>query len=130
MVLLVLFFLSGFIASAAVVQKKVLETFNAGETITLECFISEEHENYYSWFKQSLGEAPTCILTLYADSLTPTFYGDFKNDERLSAVKNKTYFALIIKELKPSDTGIYYCGTRDYDLITFSNGLFLNYKGN
>ncbi|XP_067257077.1 uncharacterized protein [Chanodichthys erythropterus] len=124
-----LLFRTGFITSAAIVQKKVLETFNAGETITLECFISEEHENYYSWFKQSLGEAPTCILTLYADATTPAFYGDFKNDERLTAVKNKNYFALIIKESKPADTGIYYCGTRDYDLITFSNGLFLNYKG-
>ncbi|XP_048041393.1 novel immune-type receptor 12 isoform X1 [Megalobrama amblycephala] len=132
MLKLLIFFLlfrTGLTTSAAVVQTKVLETFNAGETITLECFISEEHENYYSWFKQSLGEAPTCILTLYAGASTPTFHGDFKNDERLTAVKKNNYFALIIKELKPSDTGIYYCGTRDYDLITFSNGLFLNYKG-
>ncbi|XP_067308073.1 uncharacterized protein [Pseudorasbora parva] len=129
---LVIFFLlfrTGFITSAAVVQKKVLETFSAGETITLECTISEKHENYYSWFKQSLGEAPTSILSLYVDAETPTFYGDFKNDTRFTAVKKNNYFALTIKELKASDTGIYYCGTRDYDLITFSNGLFLYYKG-
>lgn len=123
------FFFSGFITSAAVVQKKVLETFAAGETITLECLISEDHENYVSWFKQSLGEAPTCILSLYADASTPTFYGDFKNDTRLTAVKKNNHFTLIIKDLKPSDTGIYYCGARDYDHITFGNGMFLNYKG-
>lgn len=123
------FFFSGFITSAAVVQKKVLETFAAGETVTLECLISEDQENYVSWFKQSLGEAPTCILSLYTDALTPTFYGDFKNDTRLTAVKKNNYFTLIIKDLKPSDTGIYYCGARDYDHITFGNGLFLNYKG-
>lgn len=124
-----LLFRTGFITSAAVVQKKVLETFAAGETITLECLISEDHENYVSWFKQSLGEAPTCILSLYADASTPTFYGDFKNDTRLTAVKKNNHFTLIIKDLKPSDTGIYYCGARDYDHITFGNGMFLNYKG-
>ncbi|CAM4517413.1 unnamed protein product [Leuciscus chuanchicus] len=121
--------ITGFITSAAVVQKKVLETFAAGETITLECLISEDHENYFSWFKQSLGEAPTCILSLYTEALTPTFYGDFKNDTRLTAVKKNNNFTLIIKDLKPSDTGIYYCGARDYEHITFGNGLFLNYKG-
>ncbi|RXN15599.1 putative immune-type receptor 12 precursor [Labeo rohita] len=117
-----------FIASAAVIQKKILETFTAGETITLECLISQEHGNYYSWFKQSLGEAPTCILSVYADSLTPIFYGDFKNDKRFTVLKKEDLFALTIKEAKPSDTGIYFCDARDYDLTSFSSGLFLNYK--
>ncbi|KAG1959423.1 putative immune-type receptor 1d [Pimephales promelas] len=129
LLIFLLLFRTGFITSAGVVQKKVLETFAAGETITLECLLPEEQENYLSWFKQSLGEAPTCILSLYADALTPTFYGDFKLDTRLTAVKKNNYFTLTIKDLKPSDTGIYYCGARDYDHITFGNGLFLNYKG-
>uniref|UniRef100_A0A672QWI6 Novel immune-type receptor 12 n=1 Tax=Sinocyclocheilus grahami TaxID=75366 RepID=A0A672QWI6_SINGR len=88
-----------------------------------KCLISQHHENVYSWFKQSLGEAPTCILSLYAETSTPTFYGDFKNDKKLSVLKRGNIFALTIKDAKPSDTGIYYCGARDYDLITFSCGL-------
>uniref|UniRef100_A0A672QWP8 Novel immune-type receptor 12 n=1 Tax=Sinocyclocheilus grahami TaxID=75366 RepID=A0A672QWP8_SINGR len=87
-----------------------------------KCLISQHHENVYSWFKQSLGEAPTCILSLYAETSTPTFYGDFKNDKKLSVLKRGNIFALTIKDAKPSDTGIYYCGARDYDLITFSCG--------
>ncbi len=118
------FSFSGFIASAAVVQKKVLETFTAGETITLDCLISQDYENYLSWFKQSLGEAPTCILSLYADSLTPTFYGDFKNDKRFTVLKQGIFFSLTINDAKPSDSGIYYCGARDYDLITLVVGCF------
>ncbi|XP_073692796.1 novel immune-type receptor 12 [Garra rufa] len=122
-------FRTDFIASAAVVQKNILEAFTAGETVTLECWISQDHGNYYSWFKQSLGEAPTCILSLYAETSTPTFYGDFKNDKRFTVLKKGNHFALTIDDAKPSDTGIYYCGARDYDLTTFSSGLFLNYKG-
>uniref|UniRef100_A0A671LY13 Novel immune-type receptor 12 n=1 Tax=Sinocyclocheilus anshuiensis TaxID=1608454 RepID=A0A671LY13_9TELE len=105
--------------------QKVLETFTAGETITLECLISQSYENYFSWFRQSLGEAPICILSLYAETSTPTFYGDFKNDKRFTVLKQGSLFALTIKDTKPSDTGIYYCGARDYDLITFSSGLFV-----
>lgn len=97
--------------------------------MTLECLISLKHENYFSWFKQTLGEAPACIVSVYAEASTPIFYGEFKNNHRISVQKEKNTFVLIIKEAKPSDTGIYYCGARDYDLITFSNGLFLNYKG-
>ncbi|NP_001020667.1 novel immune-type receptor 12 precursor [Danio rerio] len=121
-----LLFRTGF--SGAVVQKKVLESFTAGQTVTLECLISVNLENYFSWFKQTLGEAPTCIVSLYAESSTPVFYGEFKNNHRMSVQKEKNTFVLNIKEAKPSDAGIYYCGARDYDLITFSNGLFLNYK--
>ncbi|XP_051984450.1 uncharacterized protein LOC127644998 [Xyrauchen texanus] len=114
---------------SAVVQTDDLKTFSAGENITLECTISQSHENYFSWFKQTLGEAPVCILSLYADTSTATFFGDFKKDKRLTTQKRGTLFALIIQDAKPSDTGIYYCGARGYDLIIFSNGLFLNYEG-
>ncbi|XP_065109418.1 novel immune-type receptor 12 [Paramisgurnus dabryanus] len=116
-----------FITSAAVFQTEVMKTFSAGETVTLQCSISQNYENYYYWFKQSLGEAPTCILSVYGSEMI-TFTGDFKSDKRLSVKKKKEYFALIINDTRSSDTGIYYCGARDYDQITFSNGMFLNYK--
>ncbi|XP_052004879.1 novel immune-type receptor 12 [Xyrauchen texanus] len=129
--LLMLFlpFRKGFLPSATVVQTNVLKTFSSGEKVTLECTISQSHENYFSWFKQTLGEAPMCILSLYADNLKATFFGDFKTDKRITAQRTGDHFALIIQDAKPSDTGIYYCGARDYDLITFSTGLFLNYEG-
>nr|XP_055032314.1 uncharacterized protein LOC129421054 [Misgurnus anguillicaudatus] len=104
-----------------------MKTFSAGETVTLHCSISQNYENYYYWFKQSLGEAPTCILSVYGSSMK-TFFGDFKNDKRLSVKRKEDYFALIINDTRSSDTGIYYCGARDYDQITFSNGMFLHYK--
>ncbi|XP_051509825.1 uncharacterized protein LOC127415214 [Myxocyprinus asiaticus] len=127
--LLVLLCSTDFLSSATVVQTNVLKTFSAGEKVTLECTISQSHENYFSWFKQTLGEALMCILSLYADTSNATFIGDFKKDKRLTAQKTGGHFALIIQDAKPSDTGIYYCGARDYDLITLSNGLFLNYEG-
>uniref|UniRef100_A0A4W4EN99 Ig-like domain-containing protein n=1 Tax=Electrophorus electricus TaxID=8005 RepID=A0A4W4EN99_ELEEL len=97
-------------------------------TITLKCIISKYHENYFSWFRQSLGEAPTCIITLYAGSL-PVFHGDFTHDRRYKVNKSETQFTLTISDLKQADTGIYYCAVRDYDLVVFSNGVFLKYEG-
>uniref|UniRef100_A0A672QX34 Novel immune-type receptor 12 n=1 Tax=Sinocyclocheilus grahami TaxID=75366 RepID=A0A672QX34_SINGR len=88
-----------------------------------KCLISQHHENVYSWFKQSLGEAPTCILSLYAETSTPTFYGDFKNDKKLSVLKRGNIFALTIKDAKPSDTGIYYCGAH-FSLCNFTDLLY------
>uniref|UniRef100_A0A672QX09 Novel immune-type receptor 12 n=1 Tax=Sinocyclocheilus grahami TaxID=75366 RepID=A0A672QX09_SINGR len=102
---------------------KEIQKIKGQKLLKMRCLISQHHENVYSWFKQSLGEAPTCILSLYAETSTPTFYGDFKNDKKLSVLKRGNIFALTIKDAKPSDTGIYYCGARDYDLITFSCGL-------
>ncbi|KAL7880036.1 hypothetical protein SRHO_G00022900 [Serrasalmus rhombeus] len=77
---------------------------------------------------QSLGQAPTCILTLYADS-SPVRHGDFTHDERFTAEKKGTRLTLTIRNIREADSGIYYCAARDYDLVFFSNGVFLKYEG-
>ncbi|XP_035392586.1 uncharacterized protein LOC113568390 [Electrophorus electricus] len=112
----------------SVIQSETLKKYVPGGTITLKCIISKYHENYFSWFRQSLGEAPTCIITLYAGSL-PVFHGDFTHDRRYKVNKSETQFTLTISDLKQADTGIYYCAVRDYDLVVFSNGVFLKYEG-
>ncbi|XP_076829469.1 uncharacterized protein LOC143475505 [Brachyhypopomus gauderio] len=112
----------------SVIQSEPLKTFVPGDTITLNCEISKYHDNYFSWFRQSLGEAPTCIITLYA-GLNPVFHGDIKHDRRFKVNKNGTLFSLTISDLKQADIGIYYCAARDYDLVIFGNGVFLNYEG-
>ncbi|XP_035375858.1 uncharacterized protein LOC118240126 [Electrophorus electricus] len=112
----------------SVIQSETLQKYVPGGTITLKCIISKYYENYFSWFRQSLGEAPTCIINLYAGSL-PVFHGDFTHDRRYKVNKSETQFTLTISDLKQADTGIYYCAVRDYDLVVFSNGVFLKYEG-
>ncbi|XP_030635035.1 tyrosine-protein phosphatase non-receptor type substrate 1-like [Chanos chanos] len=126
---LVLFGKTGFIRATSIIQAERFKTFMPGETVTLQCSISEVLENYFSWFKQLLGKAPECIISLYAESHEPVLYGDFKNDPRFKVKRQGTDLILTITDAKPSDTGIYYCGARDYDLIVFSDGLFLIYEG-
>ncbi|XP_036452625.1 uncharacterized protein LOC118825880 [Colossoma macropomum] len=118
----------GIITCVSVIQSETLKTFIPGNDITLHCKIEEFHENYFSWFRQSLGEAPTCILTLYADS-SPVRHGDFRHDERFTAEKKGTRFTLTISNIREADSGIYYCAARDYDLVFFSKGVFLKYEG-
>uniref|UniRef100_A0A4W4E1J7 Ig-like domain-containing protein n=1 Tax=Electrophorus electricus TaxID=8005 RepID=A0A4W4E1J7_ELEEL len=122
-------FLSDIATGISVIQSETLQKYVPGGTITLKCIISKYYENYFSWFRQSLGEAPTCIINLYAGSL-PVFHGDFTHDRRYKVNKSETQFTLTISDLKQADTGIYYCAVRDYDLVVFSNGVFLKYEDN
>lgn len=123
-----LFFSLGTITCVSVFQSETLRTFVVGGDTTLECIIDEIHENYYSWFRQSLGEAPVCIITLYSGS-PPQHHGDFEQDKRFIAEENGSQFTLTISDTKESDAGIYYCAARDYNLIIFSKGVFLIYEG-
>ncbi|XP_062849612.1 immunoglobulin superfamily member 3-like [Trichomycterus rosablanca] len=118
---------TGFVTSVSVIQPKKLQTFVPGQTVTLFCKISEFNGNYLYWFRQSLGEGPTCIVTLFG--ATSEFYGDFKHDKRFTAKKNGNLFTLTINNTKPNDTAIYYCSIWDYDLNIFGNGVFLSYEG-
>ncbi|XP_066537416.1 uncharacterized protein [Hoplias malabaricus] len=112
------------VSCVSVVQSETLRTFVPGGTITLNCKIEEFHENYFSWFRQSLGEAPTCIVTLYSGS-APVFHGDFLHEKRFTADKKGTGFNLTITDTREADSGLYYCAARDYDLVIFSKGVFL-----
>ncbi|XP_066537393.1 uncharacterized protein [Hoplias malabaricus] len=112
------------VSCVSVVQSETLRTFVPGGTITLNCKIEEFHENYFSWFRQSLGEAPTCIVTLYSGT-APVFHGDFLHEKRFTADKKGTEFNLTITDTREADSGLYYCAARDYDLVVFSKGVFL-----
>ncbi|XP_015217288.1 uncharacterized protein [Lepisosteus oculatus] len=127
--LLVLFLFRKSVSPVVVVQPNVLVTSSPGKSVTLRCSISHSTANYFSWFKQVPGQAPKCILTVYAHSSQATRYGEFINDTRFEVSKNISSLNLIISKTKPSDVGTYYCGVRDYDLLLFGNGTFLDLKG-
>ncbi|XP_066537414.1 uncharacterized protein [Hoplias malabaricus] len=112
------------VSCVSVVQSETLRTFVPGGTITLNCKIEEFHENYFSWFRQSLGEAPTCIVTLYSGT-APVFHGDFLHEKRFTADKKGTELNLTLTDTSEADSGLYYCAARDYDLVIFSKGVFL-----
>ncbi|CAB1351596.1 unnamed protein product [Coregonus sp. 'balchen'] len=67
-------------------------------------------------------QASVCILSLYIHSNNPTFYGEFNNSTRFVARKSGASFVLTIEDARPSDMGMYYCATRDYDAMIFGKG--------
>uniref|UniRef100_A0A4W5JKV1 Novel immune-type receptor 12 n=1 Tax=Hucho hucho TaxID=62062 RepID=A0A4W5JKV1_9TELE len=112
-----------------ITQSDLLKTFIPGDTVDLKCLISGTGEDYYNWFKLTVGQAPEMIVSLYLDSKDPTFYGEFDNNTRFAAEKNGDSFVLTISTAKPSDVGMYYCAVRDYEGMIFGNGIFLIHKG-
>ncbi|XP_064881494.1 uncharacterized protein LOC115138015 [Oncorhynchus nerka] len=113
--------------AAKINQSDVLKTFLAGDRVHLECLTSEEDGNYYNWIKIIIGQAPVLILSLYTHSKTAKFFGEFNDNPRYMAMKNGTSFVLTISDARPSDMGMYYCATRDYDAMIFGKGVFLMY---
>ncbi|XP_066537415.1 uncharacterized protein [Hoplias malabaricus] len=116
--------IANIVSCVSVVQSETLRTFVPGGTITLNCKIEEFHENYFSWFRQSLGEAPTCIVTLYSGT-APVFHGDFLHEKRFTADKKGTELNLTLTDTREADSGLYYCAALDYDLVIFSKEVFL-----
>uniref|UniRef100_A0A4W5RKY5 Novel immune-type receptor 12 n=1 Tax=Hucho hucho TaxID=62062 RepID=A0A4W5RKY5_9TELE len=112
---------------AKINQSDVLKTFLSGDSVRLECLTSEEDGNYYNWIKIIIGQAPELMLSLYTHSNTAKFFGEFNNDTRFTAMKSGTSFVLTISDARPSDMGMYYCASRDYDAMIFGKGVFLMY---
>ncbi|XP_029113351.1 uncharacterized protein LOC108929746 [Scleropages formosus] len=123
---LALLFHAGF---ATLTQSDVVKTFQLGDNVTLTCTASLGAGNYFYWFKQLVGHPPQCILSLYAQSNDPVFYGEFEKDRRFILQKNRTSVVLTILNAKTTDAGHYYCCTRSYEHIFFAKGVFLIYEG-
>ncbi|KAG9346640.1 hypothetical protein JZ751_006951, partial [Albula glossodonta] len=124
---LLLLFRAG-VNSSVITQPDHVVTYSHGTTVTLNCSMSQKHQTYFSWFRQAVGQSPACILTIYAFSETPTFYGEFHNNKRFQTKIKGTRLSLTISDMKSEDAGIYYCAARAYELVEFGNGIFLMYE--
>ncbi|XP_066561860.1 uncharacterized protein LOC136750725 [Amia ocellicauda] len=93
-----------------------------GDPVTLEC-VATSDRGTRAWLKQSVGEAPSSIVTSYYE--TDKFHGRFKNDDRLTVQKDKTSFNLTFSRTESSDAAAYFCGIIAYNSIDFGKGTFL-----
>uniref|UniRef100_A0A3P8YZA1 Ig-like domain-containing protein n=1 Tax=Esox lucius TaxID=8010 RepID=A0A3P8YZA1_ESOLU len=100
-----------------------------GDNVTLKCFYPDII-SHVSWYKQTAGQKPQPISTIYRYNVEATFHNDFKDNHRFTVPGGKGVFHLRISNIQPSDSAMYYCGALRGNFIEFSVGIFLILKGN
>ncbi|KAM3611986.1 uncharacterized protein V6R79_000456 [Siganus canaliculatus] len=97
-----------------------------GGNVILTCATSDQGSNVYMWHKMTLGNVPQTVatVTLYQTTITEP------NEQRFTVAKEKDHYVLTIQNVNKDDEGIYFCqsGTSFYQ--TFTNGIFVDIRGN
>lgn len=100
-------------------------TQNVGDEITLLCSITDETVMLY-WFKQTPGQKPDLMSTLYKYDKKGPFYNEFKDNPRFDLSPDNH---LTILNLQVSDSTTYYCGCSQTYVLRFAEGTNLIVKG-
>ncbi|XP_029610713.1 uncharacterized protein LOC115194941, partial [Salmo trutta] len=115
--------------SSSISQKNGLMSANVGETVVLVCFNKGDVGIMFSWYKQSFGNIPQLISTMYKYDRNATFYHEFKDNPRFSVESGQGKNHLMITDVELSDSGTYYCGSAFGNNVEFGQGVILIIKG-
>uniref|UniRef100_A0A8C7LVG6 Ig-like domain-containing protein n=1 Tax=Oncorhynchus mykiss TaxID=8022 RepID=A0A8C7LVG6_ONCMY len=114
--------------SSSISQKIGLMSANVGDMVVLRCFNAGDEGIMFSWYKQTFGNVPQLISTIYKYGRNATFYHEFKNNPRFSVEGGQGKNHLMIADVELSDSGTYYCGS-DYGYkVEFGQGFILIIK--
>ncbi|XP_041635636.1 uncharacterized protein LOC121504690 isoform X2 [Cheilinus undulatus] len=110
-------------------QERRFVAARVGDTVTLQCFYDGDDAAWLYWYKQSLGQKPRLISTLYIYDTRITFKDEFDDSSRFRlSTANKTNH-LTILNIQFSDSATYYCVRTTSFVLTFSEGTVLSVKG-
>uniref|UniRef100_A0A8K9WRZ1 Ig-like domain-containing protein n=1 Tax=Oncorhynchus mykiss TaxID=8022 RepID=A0A8K9WRZ1_ONCMY len=107
-------------------QPYVMIVTHLGGSVTLPCFC--DVGIMFSWYKQSFGNIPQLISTIYKYDRNATFYHEFKDNPRFSVEGGQGKNHLMIADVELSDTGTYYCGSAFGNNVEFGQGFILIIK--
>ncbi|XP_044039114.1 uncharacterized protein LOC122869838 isoform X2 [Siniperca chuatsi] len=102
---------------------------NVGEGVTLQCFCEDNVAVMLYWYKQTLGEKPKLVSTLYRHNDNGTFDDEFKDNPRFSLDTEKQKNHLKISDLQISDSATYYCVGSNFYNFEFYEGTTISVKG-
>lgn len=120
----------GFVFSVAPGKTAVLEVgkdkdfiANIGENVTLECFIKRDIVAKYYWYKQKVGDLPRLVSSFYTFGESGRFSDKFDKNPRFALDVRKGRNHLMINDLQPSDTAMYYCASSFSEKLDFEDGI-------
>ncbi|XP_060743050.1 uncharacterized protein LOC132857089 [Tachysurus vachellii] len=121
--LLVLIFsiISGSLISSSAVTQTVIP----GENITLHCNITQSTE--VVWFCSTTQEL-TVIISATKGNLDMELQVNYNKDpDHFKVLFQNVSLSLIIMDIRQSDTGLYYCGSRKEGILYFVRGVRLQF---
>uniref|UniRef100_A0A8C7LX64 Ig-like domain-containing protein n=1 Tax=Oncorhynchus mykiss TaxID=8022 RepID=A0A8C7LX64_ONCMY len=114
--------------SSSISQEIGLISGNVGDMVVLRCFNAGDEGIMFSWYKQTFGNIPQLISTIYKYDRNATFYQEFKNYPRFSVEGGQGKNHLMIADVELSDSGTYYCGSAYGYKVEFGQGFILIIK--
>ncbi|KAM9400700.1 CD276 antigen homolog [Salvelinus alpinus] len=114
--------------SSSISQEIGLMSANVGDTVVLRCFKAGDMGVMFSWYKQTFGNIPQLISTIFKYGRNATFYQEFKDNLRFSVEGGQGKNYLMITDVELSDLGTYYCGSAYGYKVEFVHGVTLIIK--
>uniref|UniRef100_A0A3B4Y4U2 Immunoglobulin kappa light chain-like n=1 Tax=Seriola lalandi dorsalis TaxID=1841481 RepID=A0A3B4Y4U2_SERLL len=114
---------------SSVRQERSFVSANVGESLTLQCFFDNDDLPRIYWYKQSVGQKPRLISTLFAFNRNGSFHDEFQNDPRFTLDTGIGKNHLKITDLRISDSATYYCAKKNSIVIEFAQGATVSVQG-
>ncbi|XP_062301317.1 uncharacterized protein LOC134006245 [Scomber scombrus] len=110
-------------------QESSFVSTNVGGSLTLQCFYKDDYGSRVYWYKQTLGQTPRLMSTLYVFSKNGTFHDEFKNNPRFKLDTTSGKNHLTITNLDISDSATYYCVSCYISILEFLVDTTIHVKG-
>ncbi|KAM8747109.1 uncharacterized protein AB9X84_015240 [Acanthopagrus schlegelii] len=112
--------------SSTVHQEGGFVSAHVGDSVTLECFCEGEVIAKYYWYKQTLGERPRLVSSVYVSNKIVVFYDEFKSNPRFTLDTDTGKNHLKISDLRISDSATYYCASSFSVTFEFIQGVIVS----
>ncbi|XP_036002837.1 uncharacterized protein LOC105923916 isoform X2 [Fundulus heteroclitus] len=116
------------IKTSDIIQETGIRTAKVGETVTLRCSCQHNSVSYLLWYQQSLERKPHIVSKRMKHSTETTIYPAYKKRFQVVARPEEGVNDLIVTDLQPLDSGMYYCVILAFNAIEFGQGIFLHVK--
>lgn len=94
----------------------------AGDSLTLQCFYENIVDTRFYWYRQNLGQNPRLVSSYYKYEMNATFHNEFRNNPRFELETTKGKNHLKIRDLKISDSAVYFCASSYLYRLDFAEG--------